>query len=295
MIIVRLEGGMGNQMFQYALGRTLSIKYNIPLGLDLSYLLDRTSHPAFRKFVFRNYDLDVFNISAEIISPSKVPLLHRLYFSGKLRIYFDIFRKKFFRFRGIEKSFHFDPKIFSKGPNIYLHGNWQSPKYFESIKDLIHKEFTLKKPLPKEIKKLRAEISRNSSLCINVRRADFVDNSFHGTIGKEYYNQAIDIVTKLNFIDKIYIFSDDLKWCRENLQFNLPTIFVDHQYAGEKFENYLILMSACKNFIIPNSTFAWWAAWLSSKRDKIIVAPKKWFLDEKINTNDLIPKEWIRI
>ncbi|MES2315491.1 MAG: alpha-1,2-fucosyltransferase [Patescibacteria group bacterium] len=295
MIIVRLGGGMGNQMFQYAVGRALSVKKNVALGLDLTYLLERVPRPAWHKFVFRNFDLGVFNISAEIVSAKEIPFIYKPFFSGKVMLLFDALRRKVFKFPGTEKSFQYDPNVFTLGSNSYLQGNWQSPKYFIGIEDIIRKDFSLKKPLSDKALKLNDEIQATISVCVNIRRTDFVTSSFHGIFGKEYYDKGIEHIAESRSIEKIYVFSDDMEWCKENLHFNYPTIFVGHEYAGAQFEEYLMLMKACKHFVIPNSSFAWWAAWLNTDTDKVVVAPKRWFLDDSIATDDLIPREWVRI
>ena len=295
MIIVELSGGMGNQMFQYAAGRALALKNNTELGLDLSFLLDRTPHPKFQNFVFRNYDLDIFNIDAKIVEQSEIPFWHRNFFSGKVNLWFNYFCHKFVPYTGKEKHFHFDKTILDLGPDTYLHGLWQSPKYFQSIESTIRKDFELKAPLSENVSTLMREIVSCESLCVNVRRADFVTNNFHGTFGPEYYDNAVAEIARTNNIDKIYVFSDDIPWCEENLKFPFPTMFVGKEYAGKKFEQYLMLMAACKNFVIPNSTFGWWAAWLSKNSQKKVVVPKRWFGNERIVTDDLVLPEWIRI
>jgi len=92
-----------------------------------------------------------------------------------------------------------------------------------------------------------------------------------------------------------FVFSDDIEWCKKNIKFSHPTFFVEDEYFGKKGEEYLFLMSACKYFVIPNSTFSWWGAWLSEREEKIVICPKKWFVDESIDTSDLIPNDWTRI
>jgi hypothetical protein len=291
MIIVKLKGGMGNQMFQYAIGRALSIKNNTKLGLDLAYLLDKTPRS---NFTFRNYDLDIFNIHAEIIPQTKINFINKT-FKGKLGVYFDFLKRKFIKSLGIEKSFNFDSSILGLKGDVYLDGYWQSPKYFEMIEDVIREDFTLKYGLPLSTKNLIEVIEKENSVCIHVRRGDYVGNKFHEIVGKEYYNNGIDLISKKIKIDKIYVFSDDIKWCEENMKFEFPVMFVGEEYAGEKAEGHLMLMKSCKNFIIPNSSFSWWAAWLSNYKDKIVIVPKQWFGNGSINSDDLIPKEWIRI
>jgi hypothetical protein len=291
MIITRLKGGLGNQMFQYALGRALSLKHKVPLGLDLSFLLDRTHRD---KFVFRDYGLDVFNIDAEIILESKLPFLFRN-IKGKFGVYVDYLRRKFLKPKGVEKSFAFDPLILNSGKNIFLDGYWQSPKYFENFEDIIRKDFILKSLPPENIKTLAEEIANRNSVCVHVRRGDFVGNKYHEVVGLKYYKRAIDHLSNKSKIDKIYVFSDDVEWCKINLKFEYDTRFVEDEYRGTKDEGHMFLMSCCKNFIIPNSSFAWWGAWLSDFKDKIVICPKQWFRDSSIDTSDLIPNNWIKI
>ncbi|MFA6524248.1 MAG: alpha-1,2-fucosyltransferase [Candidatus Paceibacterota bacterium] len=295
MIITRLKGGMGNQMFQYALGRALSIKYNVPLGLDLAFLLDRTPRPKFHQFSFRNYDLDVFNVNVKIISQSKIPFFHRQYFKGKIMVYINGLISIFDKIFRKEKYFVFKESVLNKGPNAYLDGYWQNPKYFDGIKDILRKDFTIKDLTDQNIQNLSKDILSQNSLCIHVRRGDFVSNKNHDIVAKNYYNERLEYLKKIVSVDKIYVFSDDISWCKENLIFDIPTIFVENSLSGKKGEGHLYLMSCCKYFIIPNSTFSWWGAWLSIREEKIVICPKKWLNSEVINTDDLIPKEWIRI
>jgi len=292
MIITRLKGGMGNQMFQYAIGRAMAIKYEVTLGLDLSSLLDRNPRPEFYSFTYRNYDLDVFNIKATIVPELSIPFFYRP-FKSKLVFLFAHFYRKTFKLPGVEKMPGFDSKILNVGPDAYLDGRWLSPKYFSNIEDTIRADFTLKDELPEKIRILRKEIIEKKSLCIHVRRGDFIGDPKRDVVGSEYYNAAIERVKSKTEIDCIYLFSDDIKWCEENLSFPYPTIFVGQEYAGKKAEGHLALMSACHNFIIPNSSFAWWAAWLNPSKTKIVIVPEKWFGNRDISSNDLIPWGWI--
>jgi hypothetical protein len=297
-IIVYLSGGLGNQMFQYAFGRYLSLKHGVPLKLDPAMLMDRKSKMGTYEYVFREYALDIFNIKATVAKQSEVPLLYRHWVNGIPMLVIEAVRRKVFKRKAFETTFHFDESKLSLGPNVYLEGYWQSEKYFESIKDIIREDFTLKEPLPQETTDLMAEINSVSSLCIHVRRGDYTTAQsvyYYGALDKSYYDKGIETIEQYGPIDRIYIFSDDPEWCKANLQFNLPTIVVDDKYSGDKARGHLMLMTACKYFIIPNSTFSWWGAWLSTREGKKIVAPKKWRGDETVNTNDATPPEWIRI
>jgi hypothetical protein len=294
MVIVRLAGGMGNQMFEYAVGRSLAIKNNTTLGLDLAFLLDRTPIP---HFTFRDYDLDVFNIDAAIVSRKDVPALYRKYHLGWAMRYVDFIRRKFISQPGKEKMPNtFDHSVMELGPNIYLEGWWQTPKYFEEYQEVIRNDFTLKAPLSEKSQQLAEEIKNAVSACIHVRRGDYVGNAFHDVgLGESYYKEGLAYISSKVDVEKIYVFSDDIEWCKNNLHFDIETMFVGPEYAGKKGEEHVMLMSMCKHFIIPNSSFAWWGAWLSAASEKIVIAPKRWFADASIDTTDLIPAQWIRI
>jgi hypothetical protein len=295
MIITRLAGGMGNQMFEYALGRALSLKYGVPLLLDVEWLLDRTPRPARQHFVFRDYDLHIFNIEARLARRDEIPFRHRLHFRGTLKLALDRYRRRI-GFPGLEKSFTaFDPSVLELGPDAYLEGYWQSPKYFAGYEDVIRKDFTLVNGLSERGAALQREIASTGAVCVNVRRGDFVVNPFHGLMGTEYFDQGIEHLRRATDAEKIYVFSDDVQWCEENLRFPLPTTFVGHEYKGEKFGEYLALMTACRHFVIPNSSFGFWAAWLSPHEEKTVIAPKQWFSDPSIDTRDLIPESWARM
>lgn len=285
MITVRLKGGMGNQFFQYAAGRALAIHHGVELGLDLSYLLDRTPR---KKFTFREYDLDVFNIKAEIISSEKNVHHYRVGIFGKV---LEVARR-IIKPKGVERSFQYDPKFFSFGPNAYLDGYWQSPKYFAHIADALRQELTLTHRLSPETEALRGEIDASESVCVHVRRGDFVGNQLHDTFDASYYTRAIAHIASVRQISTIHVFSDDIDWCRNNLSFPYPTQYVGNEHAGKKGEGHLELMRSCKHFVIANSSFSWWAAWLAPYPEKIVVAPKRWFANDSIDTSDLIPEKW---
>lgn len=292
MIIVRLYGGTGNQMFQYALGRAIALKSNTTVGLDLHDLLDRTPRA---NFTFREYQLDLFNIHAQILDQSSIPLRYRSLVQGKITLKLRALRRKLFGGKGKEKGTTIDLDILDRGPDLYLDGYWQSHKYIESIRNILIQDFSLRNPLPIHIKELKDKIENSNAMCLHVRRGDYVGNSFHETVFSEYYEQALSIVSTKTSIEHIYVFSDDIEWCRNNLQFAYPTTFVGDEYKGERDSGHFDLMKTCSHFIIPNSSFSWWAAWLSTGKDKVVIAPKKWFADSSIDTSHRIPQDWIRI
>lgn len=297
MIIVKLKGGLGNQMFQYALGRCLAEKNKDKLFFDITQLLDRTP----RDIVFRDYNLDIFNINPQFTFLSKVARLlpvPLVWFGA------SYFVSKIKNIIGIQNYIKENINIFNRSildlkGDVYLDGYWQSEKYFKEIEDIIRKDFTFEKKLSKKAQDLAEKIDSSNSVCLNVRRGEFVSSpsasKLHGFVGVEYYNKGIDVIISKIENPHFFIFSDDIEWCMDNLKLKYPHTFVSHDYLGEKYGEYLHLMTLCKNFLVSNSTFSWWAAWLSRYQSKIVIAPKKWFKDSSINSEDLIPQSWIRV
>lgn len=292
MIIVNLKGGLGNQMFQYAVGRYLATKHRTELKMDLVELLDRSPKP--KGHVYRDYDLHIFQIKEAFATPAEVRAL-------RTRIPIPVIEKFLNKVIGNKKSYlvegpqHFHPNIFNAPDNVYLDGYWQSPKYFAPVAAQLKKEFTVKEPLSPMAGELLQRLQNTHSVCVNIRRGDFVTNPVHGTCNPEYYKKAEEIIRKKTPDIHFYVFSDEIDWCRENLRFSAPATFVTHDYAGKKFQDYFRLMSGCKDFIIPNSSFAWWAAYLSDSQHKTVIAPEKWLHLPGFNLDDLLPKDWIRI
>ena len=296
VIIVNLKGGLGNQMFQYALGYILSKNKNVPLYFDLRLMEEEKIKPSPRN-VPRDFDLDVFGIKKKIVS--KKDLIKTIQFSNnyRLRKYISIFLDKLNLFIFYEKKRVFNNRIFNNNfNNIYLDGLWQSEKYFKDFRDDILSLYNFNKIKNKEknISFLK-KIDFSKSICLNVRRTDFINNPEHNVVNINYYKNAVsNFINILGNNPEIYVFSDDLEWCKKNLKFNNIN-FVEHEYAGYKFYDYLYLMSCFENFIIPNSSFGWWACWLSKYKDKIIMTPERWsgLIDESLI--DIVPPEWIRI
>ncbi len=291
MIIMRLKGGMGNQMFQYAMGMKLAQMSNTKLRLDLSSLLDRSKG----NFVYRDYDLSVFNVKDEfVISPRLLKAIYKVK-SAKIRkvVHSNIAKKR----KVIkEEDFHFQPSLLSNADINTLYEGWfQSPKYFEGIEDQLRQQFSFKNEILPRSTTLLREIQHTNSICLNVRRTDFLKVDNLNTTDLSYFANAAKYIGSKVQDPTFFIFSDDIHWCRRNIVLDYPIHIVGHQHKGHKFSNYLQLMTHCKHFIIPNSSFAWWAVWLNDNSERIVVAPKRWFNDPKIVTSDLIPDEWIRM
>lgn len=291
MITIRLKGGMGNQMFQYAMGRKIADVLNTEMQLDLSSLLDRSKGD----FVYRNYDLPIFHVKDKLVmSPRflqtiykpKIPRITKM-----VRQYIDK-GKTFIK----EKDFHFQPEIIANPIDNAVYEGWfQSAKYFKGIENTIREDFKFQDAILEESKPLLEKIKTTNAVCLNVRRTDFLKVDTLNTTNKDYFFNAAKYIAGRVENPTFFVFSDDVEWCRENIVMDFPVVVVGHEHKGRKFGNYMQLMIACQHFIIPNSSYAWWAVWLNEHTSKIVVAPKNWFNDVTINTADLVPKKWIRL
>ena len=295
MICVQLNGGLGNQMFQYAFGKALATKHKTELLLDTSRLInDKTG------ITNRSFELDIFKIDKQ--QPRKTdteklkPLFYRivnvLAFKAGFR---GIQTSKYF----IEKGFSFNSSIEKIGKDCFLSGYWQSYRYFQSIESIIREEFLFEPTLDNTNKDRVIQMANKNSVSLHIRRNDFVNNKYHdihGTCSIEYYQKAAEYIAGKVNEPFFFIFSDDMDWVRVNLNLNFPCVFVSGNIGKQSYID-MQLMSQCKHNIIANSSFSWWGAWLNANPNKIIIAPSQWFADEKMNaqTTDLIPKTWVRL
>lgn len=290
MIIVKLMGGMGNQMFQYATARALAEHLNTEVKMDLSFLLDRTP---MENFTYRDYELNVFKIKESFVTPEEINDLKQ-----KPGFFSRIFNKKSALQDFKEKSFRYDSTIWNCNTNTYLEGFWQSYKYFENIRSILLNEFSLKDSLSQKSLDILSVIQTVNSVSIHVRRTDYVSNAhinnYHGACGLDYYNTAVDLISRKINNPHFFVFSDDPEWVKQNLKFDFPTVYVNHNTGKNSFED-MLLMSSCKHNVVANSSFSWWGAWLNVNTEEVVIAPKQWFNEPSIDTTDLCPDTWLRI
>jgi len=291
MVIVKLMGGLGNQMFQYAAGRRLTHVLGTELKLDIS---------GYENYNLRKYELGSFNILEDFASSWEVKTLTSQKNGALARLVRCVLRRpKDLAPSHIRESyFHFDSEILNLPNNVYLDGYWQCEKYFVDICDIIMKEFSIKTPQTGKNKKLAELITSCNAVSIHIRRGDYVSNPIAyeilGVCSLAYYQAAIEKLTHTINQPYFFVFSDDIEWVRHNLRLDYPATYVANNGVEKNYED-LRLMSQCKYHVIANSSFSWWAAWLCTYPSKIVMAPQEWFNNANYDTIDLIPAEWIRV
>ncbi len=290
MIISKIFGGLGNQMFQYAAGHALAMRKGVEHRLDIS---------AYEHFqMHQGFELNtVFNADASIASREEIDRIIGIQSSTILqrllaRPAFAGFRKSSLVF---EPGFKYWDGMNSVKDDAYLSGYWQSPKYFQDFSSTIRSGFEFKLPMSSQNSMWADRIGALESISLHIRRGDYVTNSSankqHGLCSLDYYREAIRHITERVGNPHFFIFSDDQAWVRQHMHLEHPCSFVDHN-SGEQSYNDLRLMSLCRHHIIANSSFSWWGAWLGSNSDGITIAPAKWFASG-LDVRDLYPDGWV--
>jgi hypothetical protein len=298
MIITKLIGGLGNQMFQYAVGRHLAIINRTELYLDIS---DYAQYPD------RYYALDCFNIKAQVATEQVLEDFRS--YPDKLTALQRLWQYRLLGHRHIEQSephFHFSENIIRQyNSSVYLSGYWQTEQYFKAIEATVRQDFRFAKPMNPLTEQAAGQIMGTGAVSIHIRRGDFVtnqtSNQFHGVCDLGYYQQSIDFIANKITSPTFFIFSDEPDWVAENLKIDYPCHLIGHNQGSDSYQD-LYLMSLCQHHIIANSSFSWWGAWLNPSPSKLVIAPKfwlnphsRWFAEMKIDTKDILPKEWIKI
>jgi hypothetical protein len=284
MIVVKIKGGLGNQLFQYAFGRSLSIHFSTKVYFDVSDYNSQNHRVA------RTFDLDFFKVKLrKIESLTDINNSIFLFSFGRKKKDFNYF---------IEKSFSFDSAVFKTPSSTIFDGYWQSFKYFETIKSVLQTEIVLKKSKLIHFETRIRPLNGRTRIAVHLRRGDYVTDSttfqIHGVCDTSYYQRSINYFR--NHIENahFFLFSDDISSVKEEFGESSDFTYVDFlENHLEEFE----FMKKCDHFIISNSTFSWWAAWLSIHAKKQVIAPARWFNDPILEsqTNNLIPIDWKRL
>lgn len=288
-VITRLLGGLGNQFFQYATGRSLSARLGAELFLDDSLLIKRRSDVTYREYAFDEYQIrgrklgsnEYRAVQARVRRPVRY-----LIEAGLIRSPYSYYR---------EQHFNYDPKLFEVSGDVIIEGYWQSARYFSNIADELRVELQPVTPLPTSAQGYLEKIKLQNSVSLHVRRGDYLSNAgaaaTYATCDLQYYRRAVAIIAQRVSNPVFFVFSDAPDWAKENLQIDYPIVLISQPDAWPAYED-LRLMSYCTHNIIANSSFSWWGAWLNDNPDKIVVAPSLWFKNDN-DTCDLILPEWI--
>lgn len=287
MIIVKMKGGLGNQMFQYAAGRSLALKTGMPLALDRRHYNRAREH---------GYALEGFKLTDTLVDTAHLPPLPRdrplAYCLARLMRRGPQLMQ--------EAGPAFDPAIAAVSGPAWLEGYFQTERYFADHAATIRAELTPAAPPDPENARWLAEIEDEPrAVSLHVRRGDYVSNAkfaaHHGSCTPDYYARALNHVAEtMDAEPVIYAFSDDPDWVRDNMRLPAEIKVVGHNDASRNVED-LRLMSACRHHIIANSSFSWWGAWLNPRADKIVAAPAVWFADPANVNPDIWAEGWSRI
>lgn len=285
-VIVGLTGGLGNQLFQYAAGRALSLRLDCHLQIEHSRFLED-----------RYYELDNFNIPDTIRAFADKQWLPRSFVSIVNRLA----KKSLKKYKGLpvyrEPFFGYDPLFEDISAPVFLDGYFQSEKYFKACEKEIRQDLALPDAYPVKCLPILDRIKKYDAIAIHVRRGDYVsvkeNSKIYYSQPIEYYQNAITLLSTKVRNPRCFIFSDDLGWVKDNFLLDVPWELVDINSSKEVYWD-LILMRQCKHFIIANSSLSWWGAWLGNDHHKIVIAPKNWFKSGDKNTDDLIPINWVK-
>jgi len=296
MVIVRLAGGLGNQLFQYAAARRLALKNNVPLRIDAISGFERDY------YYKRSYALKHFCIEADCLPAAECypGTMGR----GRRWLHRQISRRRPFEARSHikEERPHCDSRLLrlKVRRKVYLEGDWQSVKYFEDIEADLRRDLRLREAVSPISGQMAERMEGCEAVCVHVRRfvtsekeggsGSFDRNPLHFNLGMDYYQAAIRTLLQKIEAPHFFIFSDSPEWAKEYFRLGYPSTFVDHNDASHHYED-LWLMSRCKHFIIANSSFSWWGAWLGAYPDRLVYAPSRGFH----NTVDMMPETWMTV
>jgi hypothetical protein len=285
MIIVRMVGGVGNQLFCYAYAKSLQQK-GYDVKIDVS---------TFKFNKIDSYEFDKYDIDIPISTQEENKKLFNNSFISKVLRRFGIDISKKVR----EKSLLFDEKLLRIDDGSYVDGYFQNEKYFKNVRNILLQQISINQSISSFTKDMEKQISCLDNSCsIHVRRGDManeINMKIHGVCALEYYQNAIKYLkNKLGELN-YFIFSDDIEWCKNNLKID-NAVFVNSEEKRIAHED-IYLMSICNHNIIANSSFSWWGAWLNINDDKIVIAPKDWFSDRELKKQaaEIVPEDWIRI
>jgi hypothetical protein len=295
MKIVKFKGGLGNQLFQYAFLRYLELCHDaFDVKGDLMYYKLTGKDDVVRKPRIERLKVKI-NWCTEreikqVLAFNRIGQPTSLVY--KAIVFLEkLFNKKYY-FEGSRKHTPVEPILKYE----YFDGYWQSWRYVEPIASYLRKEISPNFGLSKSTKHYINIVSQQNAVFMGVRRGDYVANlktkRHFGTFDEDYYKRGIQYIKERVNNPVFYLFSDDIKWVKDNMEFGVEVFYREIEQQTSDIEE-LFLMGSCKHAIIVNSTFNWWGAWLIENNNKIVVAPKNWFADR--SEIDIIPENWVRL
>jgi len=286
MIVTRIRGGLGNQMFQYAYGLYLAQQNNTELVLECSSL-DRDP--------LRNFVLDRWKIAERQTTKAESKQMPSRY---EVMGWLNFLHGKQPLKRISERPFGFHPKFLTVGDNIFLAGYWQSEQFFPKLREQLQSIFQPAKPIRKQSVDVIRKMENSNSVSLHIRRGDYVQSAGSTAALQvcplSYYQASIAELLSRHEDLKIFVFSDDHQWCSQNLQFDCPTVYVDHNDSNQSHED-MWLMTRCNHHIVANSSFSWWGAWLKLDEWGEVFAPQQWFSDLHLDASSIVPDHWHKV
>lgn len=292
-IFIHAQGGLGNQLFQYACGRSLARKMNADLVIDDGWYKKTHEGVTPRDFMLRDLNVKTAFITMDSFpkkSHGLMALINKIFPRGQLVH---------------EEKFHFkydqnlDKISYLKEKSVYLNGYWQSFRYFEKIRQNLESELRPLIVAPSYYQNILSQIQKSHSAMLHIRRGDYIlsksASKIHGFLGLDYYQRAMDYLLGTNQNTQFFIFSDDMDWAKENLPHKSKCVFISPLPLTISPIYELELMKACKVHVIANSSLSWWGAWLKEQIDYPTICPKSWTNSHKLDLNDLLPNTWLRI
>lgn len=289
MIVVKIEGGLANKMFQFALYKAIA------QHSDDVYIDESSFKPSWD---FEDIRLSqIFdNVKADAYTPSKFRLANRHdFFSKSVKVICEKLGYRYYR----EKGFKYNKYLIQNlSTDCYLTGYWQTEKYFKQIETIIKNCFNFRPLSDSRNIKLAAMFEQEESVSIHIRKGPDYDKIItKGTCEIDYYERAIDYILNAKTNPKFYIFTDNPNWVRSNIKKIEYTLIDWNPTAGVNNYVDMQLMSLAKNNIIANSSYSWWGAWLNKNPQKIVIAPRVWFNPKSAikATPDIIPTSWVSL
>lgn len=296
--IVKLNGGLGNQMFQYAFAHVLLKTFNVDVVFDFSFFEEIKSCP---EATTRVFELTPFNLECKeatdddlsnVVFAPKPTLIEKFLWSGLKISHFKPRKNNYFE----HSPYTFYKKALASQDYLCYEGYFQNEKYFKSFRKDLLKLFSLRQPVDEKNQSVLKLIESTNSVSLHVRRGDYVTLdcacNFHGLCSLEYYENAVKYMADKIKMPHFFLFSDDIAWVVENLKIDYPYTVIDFNQEDGYLD--LELMKHCKHNIVANSSFSWWGAWLNENPEKIVIAPEKWTA-QKNNKCDIIPRDWVKL